>query len=232
MKAEDFRAILEQDLAWRLDELRRLRNALAAHGVGEASAHYRRTILVMTYAHFEGFSKYALGEYAHYINQMAPTCIDVTEPLAAATMGRAFRDFRQPQVAGATDGSAAVEGRRLRAARQDTEFVRTVRLLDTRTVVVEVDDVVATDANLNYDVLQRVLYRLGLNPDEFAAAASSVEFLVGVRNRIAHGERNDVVADGEFRAATTKAQWIMEELVRLLYGAVMEKKYKKAGAAG
>jgi hypothetical protein len=227
VNAEDFRALLEQDLSWRMDELRHLRNALSAVGASDSSAQYRRTVVVMTYAHFEGFAKQALGAYANYVNRIAPNCVEVTEPLAATVMDRAFKDFRQPQVVPGSDTSVAVEGRRLRAARRDTEFIRSVRELDNRRVVIEVDDVIATESNLNYDVLQRVLYRLGLDPDEFSSAASSVGFLVRVRNRIAHGERSDVVPDAEFRSAMAKAVWIMEELVRLLYAAVTKQKYRR-----
>ena len=80
---------LEVDLEWRHSELRLLSNTLAPLREDERS-RLRRAMLVMLYAHLEGFCKVALTTYVKVINRAAPTCRQVQESIAAASFEDVF----------------------------------------------------------------------------------------------------------------------------------------------
>ena len=177
----------------------------------------------MSYAHLEGFVKQALSTYADHINHTGMPCGDLSEPIAASTLVGELRILRNPIMVSA--GIRAFAAKRLEQARRETDFVSTVRALDSAPVALPVDEVVSLESNLNYDVFQRILYRLGLDFDVFSCYASQIAFLVNTRNDIAHGRRTDNIPEAKFRAATTTAIEIMEELTRLLYDAARDRSF-------
>ena len=83
MNAIELRALLEHEIAWRQDELRTIRNALNTGGADEETTEHRRTLIVMSYAHLEGFVKQALGTYADHINRTRMPCGELSDPIAA-----------------------------------------------------------------------------------------------------------------------------------------------------
>jgi hypothetical protein len=57
MNLADIRAELEDELQWRLEELRLLKNQLADLRTEQQRDRFRRVLVIMLYAHFEGFWK-------------------------------------------------------------------------------------------------------------------------------------------------------------------------------
>ena len=64
MDFDSIRAELEQDLAWRVDEIRFLQNQGSALGEDD-KRRYRRALVLILYSHFEGIanfhSRFAFG---------------------------------------------------------------------------------------------------------------------------------------------------------------------------
>ena len=230
MNAVDLRTLLEQDLTWRQDELRTLGNSLRSGGLDLARIEYKRPMVVMTYAHLEGFVKYALGTYADHINKTGLTCSKMVEPLAASNLTNDFRAVRQ-SITTSSSTIAAFEGKRLAQAKRETDFIRGVRALETAAVDLPIDEVVSLDWNLNMDVFERVMFRLGLSFDDIQNLSPSVDFssavsfLVRVRNDVAHGSRNVNIPDGQFKAAVSKASEVCSNLIRVLYEAARSQAY-------
>src|SRR6185295_4756349 len=69
---------IEEDLSWRLDELRFFQNQLATLDSEQERERFRRALVLLLYAHFEGFCKFALSLYVNSINRSGITCGDAT----------------------------------------------------------------------------------------------------------------------------------------------------------
>jgi len=97
MNLEDIRAQLEQELTWRIDEMRILGNVLADLGSELDRQRYRKALLVMLYAHYKESCKRALSIYADAVNREHITCGDATPCIAASSLAFAFKDFENIQ---------------------------------------------------------------------------------------------------------------------------------------
>src|SRR6266550_2505187 len=79
---------IENDRAHREREIRLIEN-IAARTESESEANMLRgSLVLLTYAHFEGFCKFALLSYASAINALGLSCRDATTPLVAASRPR------------------------------------------------------------------------------------------------------------------------------------------------
>jgi hypothetical protein len=68
------RAELESEQTWRHDEIRFLRNQLASICGNRRKMQFRRALVVMLYAHYEGFCKFALERYVRSVNDACLEC--------------------------------------------------------------------------------------------------------------------------------------------------------------
>src|SRR5688572_11363119 len=91
--AESIFAQIEADRLVRETEIRLLQNKARTASLRESPA-LRRSAVLLTYAHFEGFCKFSLGAYAAGINGLKLMCRDASYALVASTMSRAFADMR------------------------------------------------------------------------------------------------------------------------------------------
>ena len=151
MSPADLDLELEQELAWRVDELRQLGNTL----LGSASADQwsetaKRTLIVMLYAHLEGYCRHVLGVYVRALNNAALNSSDARPELAAAALARPFRTLRVGDDASYLKGSEPFH----RRAKRETTFVEEVRSRELGPLVLEEAAVVSLEMNLGADVLE------------------------------------------------------------------------------
>lgn len=76
MDVAEVRAELEEELTHRLDEIRFFRNQLDEIDAVDEKERYCKCLIVMLYAHFEGFWKAAFSIYLNVINQENIKCKD------------------------------------------------------------------------------------------------------------------------------------------------------------
>ncbi|MDE3203436.1 MAG: hypothetical protein KGQ66_04355 [Acidobacteriota bacterium] len=216
MSPDELRAQLESDLAWRLDELRHLRNnLLGSLSRDDWPASSMRTILVMQYAHLEGLTRQALTIYAEAINALAPVCSTVHPQLVAAAMRAQFRSLRAGIHA---DEAADVEGQLMRRAHNETAFVETTRTVLSSTLLVDPEIVTSTEGNLSPDLLRRLLYSFAIPPDQVHETSyRALDFVRRARHDIAHGVRTERIEPGLFDAHRLKSEALMQEVVRLVF---------------
>lgn len=235
MNRDDIRAELELELNWRFDEMRWLRNQLPVEETKRISADQaiasRRTLLVMTYAHFEGFVKQAFSIYAEAINAESIPCGSLNSALVASTMARELKDLRSP--AAVTDVSETDHERKrkrqLRTAERETKFVETIRTIDSNVRELPVDQVVSTDSNLSPAVLRRNLYRLGFDPEAFEKYDGIVEFVLQTRNDVAHGKKTNAIPIKKMQKAMQDLRLLMTAIVQLIDQAVRMGHFRAAG---
>lgn len=180
---------LEADRLDREAELRLIDRFLATAAVEAEQRMLRRSLILLAYAHLEGFCKFALVAYVSVVNSYGVQFHAASVEVGAASLSDIFgalRDdqkkhdlFRHPLA-----NDAAVH----RIARQQT-FVREYEGSIGAQIIRIPDKSVNTESNLSSIVLKRNLFALGLPFSEVDEFATSIDALMHIRNAIAHGDR-------------------------------------------
>ncbi|MEU2683633.1 MAE_28990/MAE_18760 family HEPN-like nuclease [Streptomyces hygroscopicus] len=222
MNVSEMRAELEDDMAWRLDEIRHLVNHLLGDKkAGEASVYSLRAILVMQYAHIEGFTRNALALYVKAINARQIPAKELQPELLSAALGAEFDGLRRGSEA--RDG----EGKLTTRARQQVAFVRKLQELAEGPVSIAAEVAASMEMNLGSDVLKRALVNLAIPVDKVANDQySSIEFVKRVRNDIAHGSRKEKIPEGMFSEHLKRCERFMSGLSRVLTQALSEQWFR------
>lgn len=224
MDASDARAQIESDLAWRLDEIRYLRNELIGnHDKQTWPVAAMRSILVMQYAHLEGFARNAFSVYVDAVNSCNLNSREVHPNLFASALVPEFEAVR----AGVSSDSEGEHARLTRRARTQVEFIAKVRQLEKEPCLIEVESAVSMEMNFGSDVFRRTLFRLGIPEAEVSRAYySSLEFVRKMRNDIAHGSRRERIAPGEFEAHQQQCERFMGDLAQLISRAIVDEWFR------
>ncbi|GGN41210.1 hypothetical protein GCM10012285_20200 [Streptomyces kronopolitis] len=223
MKVSEMRAQLEEDMAWRLDELRHLFNHLLGDvSPEEASVYSLRAILVMQYAHLEGFTRNALSLYVSAVNSRSLPVKQLKPELMAAALAIEFDTLRK-------GAGVSEEGKLTSRARHQISFVKRIQELSDGPVSIAAEVAVSMEMNLGSDVLKRSLVSLGIPVDRVAKEQySSIEFVKRVRNDIAHGSRKEKISGGMFSVHMKKCEEFMNGLSRVLTQALSEEWFRLA----
>ncbi|MFF1760398.1 MAE_28990/MAE_18760 family HEPN-like nuclease [Streptomyces sp. NPDC058266] len=219
MNVAELRAQLEEDLTWRLDELRHLRNRLlGSESESDWSVSSMRAILVMQYAHLEGFTRNAFALYVAVINSHQVAATQLKPQLLAAALGVEFDALRKNR--GEAEDEDEEEGKLTRRARNHVSFLQRLQELTAGHLEIAADTAISMEMNLGRDVLRRCLYMLAIPMDEVSRAQySSIEFVKNARNDIAHGSRKERISTGMFKSHTVKCEQFMNDLARIITSA-------------
>lgn len=168
---------LDRELAWRRTELQALLGTIRASR-GPAVDCLRRGGIALLYAHWEGYSKQALTNYWRFV----------------AKRRLPYKSLRHNFVALGIEA----ELNRAQGLTETQRLVdRVVRLLtcdEDRALMT--DREVDTQSNLNSDVLQDLLARLGLDGSVFVTRSHLIDYsLLRARNHVAHGEYLSISTD-------------------------------------
>ena len=225
MNFEELRAQLEEDLAWRFDELRHLRNTLLGSlDRDNWPTSALRAILVMQYAHLEGFAHNAFRLYIDAINARKLRAHEIRPNLFACALTPEFDELRR----GGSD-QESVEGRLTRRANSQVKFVDKLRLLSSGEILIDADRSVSMEMNFGADVLRRTLFMLAIPESEVDLRYySSLEFVRRARNDIAHGSRREVISSRLFSQHQRLCEQFMNELARIISAAVRQEWFKAA----
>jgi hypothetical protein len=219
----EMRAQLEEDMSWRLDEIRHLVNRLLGDAApSEASSTYSlRAILVMQYAHLEGFTRNALSLYVTAINNRSLPAKELQPELMAAALAVEFDSLRK------APGAIGEEGKLTSRARQQIAFVQRLQELADGPISIAAEVAISMEMNLGSDVLKRALVSLGIPVDKVENDQySSIEFVKRVRNDIAHGTRKEKIPAGMVKAHMKRCDEFMNGLARVLTQALSEEWFR------
>ena len=213
-------AELEADREWREEEIRTFQNRGAKLDNQDEQDRYRRALVLLLYAHYEGFCKFALVLYVSAINQSGIVCGTAEYALAAASLAGLFRDLRNPTKKSDIFRNALPDDAKLHQFAREREFVERTAELEKLPVKIE-DDVVDTESNLTPVVLKKNLYRLGLPHDKFDNHKDEINKLLAVRNGISHGALKDGIKEKLYRELRTATYSIMSavsvDVMKALY---------------
>lgn len=180
--------LLQQDRAWRLQELASVVSSLESSNVNEYS--YVRVGITLLYAHWEGFIKYAAECYAKYVAGCDVDFSSLSPPLFAMELRRRVNAM----------------GRK----RNISDFINLCIFVregcDSKCETDLCNEVTSRDylrGNLRSHVLKEIIFSLGLDYTPFAYYRNLIDKqLVDERNLIAHGHyvETDKQAFGYLRA--------------------------------
>ena len=211
MNLAELRAELETDRAWREDEIRAVQNRGSTIADEEELKRYRRVLILLLYAHYEGFCKFAFALYANAVNQSGISCGEATYAIAAASLADLFRNLRNPTKKSDLFRRELPDDVKLHRFAREREFVERSSEVDNRPVSIP-DHVVDTESNLTPVVLKKNLYRLGLPHDQFEQYNGDIHKLLNVRNGISHGSFKDGVDRKLYEELRTATSTIMSGL--------------------
>jgi hypothetical protein len=226
MNIAELRAELEEDRAWRDKEIREFQNRGSAISDEEGQKRYRRAVVLLLYAHYEGFCQFALTLYTSAINRTGITCGEASYAVAAASLANMFKDLGNPQKKSDLFRRELPDDFKLHRFAREREFVERVAEVEKHKVEIP-DYVVDTESNLTPIVLRKNLYRLGLPHDQFDNHASDINKLLGIRNGISHGSLKEGVDAKTYEDLRTATSSIMTNLSAGVMKALAETAYMR-----
>lgn len=223
MTADELRAALETELAWRQEELAFFKNQL--NEVEESNKNkYRKSLVLILYSHMEGYIKIGLQTYIQYINSQGLNRRDVNTGLMVASMHKEFIAYENMERKSEFFRKALPDDTRLHRLYRRVDFMEKMENFKEQELIID-DQIIDTESNLWYIVLQKNLYKIGLPVDLFDDYRSDIDALVNRRNSIAHGNFKSGVTDTEFSNWERKVSEILEGITRLLYDYARNKRY-------
>lgn len=223
MTADEMRAALEVELAWRQEELAFFKNQL--NEIAEENRDkYRKSLVLILYSHLEGYIKICLQTYIQYINSQCLYRKNVNTGLLVASMHKEFIAYENLDRKCEIFQKKLPDDTRLHRLYRRVDFMEKVE--DFKEQELKIDDqIIDTESNLWYIVLQKNLYKIGLPIDLFDDCQSDIDALVNRRNSIAHGNFRAGVTAGEFSKWESKVSNLLSEVTRLLYDYANKEKY-------
>lgn len=151
---------IEGDRALREREIRLIENIAARAKNEEEHNMLHRSLILLTYAHFEGFCKFALLAYTAAVNTLGLPCREACTPLVAATLGKVFAALRDVNSKHEEFARGLPEDRDLHLMARERIFIdRFEAILATKVELT--DKLVDTKSNLNSVLLKRIFTNSG-----------------------------------------------------------------------
>jgi hypothetical protein len=220
-------AEIEAEQEWRESELRALQNMAESLPSEAEKDRFRRALVMMLYAHFEGFCKFSLGLYVREVNSARITCGDATYAIAAASLTDMFEALRNPLKKCDEFRNELPDDEKLHRFARDREFIERTHEIESRIVSIP-DHIVDVEDNLKPIVLRKLLFRLGMDHDQFAAIEGQIHWLLNYRNGIAHGSFRDGVSEDRYHPLYEAVFNIMNAVKRDVLTALSNRGYLRA----
>lgn len=227
-KLLDIRAQLEEELTWRQDEIRFLRNQLAYIENEDDRNRFRKALLVMLYSHYEGFCATAFKIYIKAINDAGLKRRDVNSHIAACSFHKEFRAYedgsRKTKLYREVFGKRPPDDSHLYRFARQIDFIDCTDQFWDQFVHIP-DNVIDTESNLGPDVLKKLLFRLGLPHEYFNNENDVIHNILNRRNNVAHGGEKLGVDEGTYGKMEKAVFHVFDCIVQLIMTALKKKGY-------
>ena len=97
-------------------------------------------------------------------------------------------------------------------------------------LALDADLIVDTEANLNPVVLQKIMFRLGLDHNLVDAWTNDINQLLGRRNSVAHGDHRTGLQQKSYEILEAAVLGVVDSITRLLFDATVREAHRKAMA--
>ncbi len=215
MTTANFVAELYRELEWRLDEIQQLKNMIAYEPGSDARDGLRKSVLVVLYAHFEGFCVFAMQHYLAAVNKAGLRCREAVSAVLAGAWEPVFNAMEHGDQKSRVFRHSLPNDARLHRHWRRRHFVEEIDRMYARPVSIP-EDVVDTESNLKPSVLQRNLFVLGLDHSFVDPYTDTISQLLGRRNRIAHGDDRRGISEREYSTYETAVGEICLKLIEFM----------------
>ncbi|MCU1222035.1 MAG: hypothetical protein JWQ42_128 [Edaphobacter sp.] len=212
MNLSKLRAELEADREWRETEIRRLQNRANALIDEKERDMYRRMLVLILYAHYEGFCKFAFQLYINAINQLTITSANASFAIAASSMTTILNELSNANRKSDIFRRSLPEDAKLHKFARQREFLERFDEFSTRPINIP-EAVVDFESNLKPVILRKNLYRLGLREDMFSHLDGQIDQLLLARNGIAHGSTKSGIDSKTYSRLRACAFKVMSEVL-------------------
>lgn len=226
MNLAELWAELEAEKLWRDEEIRFLQNQAAKLNDQADQLRMRRALIVLLYAHFEGYCKFAFSLYVGAINKENIKCGEADYAIAAATLSDLFQSLREPSRKSKLFQNTLPEDRKLHQFALDREFLERINEFTKRPVKIP-DVVIDMESNLTPYILQKVLFRLGLNHTQFDDLQGNIMLLLEHRHRVAHGATMRITEE-HYISMRDAVYLIIDRVARDVMSALEQKHYLRS----
>ncbi len=211
IEIEELRTTIEKDLAWRNEEIS-FYSSLLNHISGRSNDEtnklasiYRKNLVLALYAHFEGFFRFAFETYAYALNESKIGAEKAIEVLCASSLNKEFMNYENSNNWIVTDDEFSKAHKKIANRVSLIENISKGKLNHLELPISNFRDkssIVNTESNLSPDVIDRILYslgihqKLGLSGNEFSKLMGLIGAFVKKRNGIAHGDNKNEYKNG------------------------------------
>ncbi|TWT57695.1 hypothetical protein KOR42_10590 [Thalassoglobus neptunius] len=224
----DFENELRREWEWREDELRSLSNLIGREDDDESKSH-RKSIIVMLYAHYEGFAVFALNHYRIFVNRQRLTAQTAASSIVAGAWGHIFKAIQSGDEKCRVFTSELPDDRKLHILWRRRNFIEQHDSLRSREIVVE-DAVVDSDSNMKPKVLSRNLFLLGIPHDWVRSVEGEINRLIQIRNALAHGSRKQGIPNAEFDEIEQAMKDVIERIQSEILNSVNRQHFLSSSA--
>lgn len=229
MTEDEFFSELEDGWAIRQDELLNLQNLAARMNVADAD-RYRRAMVLMLYAHFEGGVKFSFQVYVKFLNELNIAVGDANTEIAAAGISDVMQALRDPYRKCPEFSRELPDDSDLHRFARDRELMSVLPEILSRKLSID-DRVVNTESNLKPVILRRILYRLGLDHHLYDHHEYAINKMIRIRNSIAHGESMAGVSEEKYEKLRDVVFDVMQDVRLKLRDCLHRQVYRRGAAA-
>ncbi|MDC6108689.1 MAE_28990/MAE_18760 family HEPN-like nuclease [Serratia rubidaea] len=223
MSPEDFLTQVELERSWREEEIRSLNNIMERSDDNNAYM-MRRAVVCLLYAHIEGFVKFSFNLYIDGINKMELKCSQVKPILAAAVHYSDLLKMNNPDIKNRIFKKVLPDDSHLHRICRYEEFFEKISNVMDETIFIE-DGYVNTESNVGKEVLQKLLYQVGLSHTSLNNVIGPLTRLKNKRNDISHGVNKAKIEYDEYKVYYDCSINIMGELIKVLFSAYQKKDF-------
>jgi hypothetical protein len=215
---------LEGDRRSREGEIRLVERLIEGTQSEDERAMLKRSLVLLAYAHLEGFCKFSLLAYAAALNALKIRCVEASYPVAAAGLSKVFAALRNPNSKHDAFRHIFPDDAQLHLLAREQVFVSSYEKIVSGQVEIP-DQLIDTKSNLSAGILRKMLFQLGLSYPVVDEHEANISKLLGIRNAIAHGDRLKVPGDKDIDDYVVTALSVMKFLQNEVYAALKGQVY-------
>ncbi|KPW97938.1 MULTISPECIES: MAE_28990/MAE_18760 family HEPN-like nuclease [Pseudomonas] len=220
-----FQEQLELEREWREAEIRFLNNL--QEGMSDTDRpKVRRSIVCLLYAHIEGFVRFSFSLYVDQVNSKGLTCKDVNPAIAAAAFAKELKALKDVNSKSSFFVNSLPDDKHLHGFAREVNFISCISGFYDHPVVIA-EGYVNTENNVGREVLEKMLFQVGLEYSDLKEAYSPLNRLLNVRNDIAHGKRKQGINDEDYNVFLNCCRGVMNIVARRLTNSFGAEKYLK-----
>jgi len=227
MSLDNFQEQIEVEREWREAEIRFLDNTQRSIDNDADKKMIRRSILCLIYAHIEGFVKFSFSLYIEEINKKNLFCKDVKPVIAAAAFSKELMALKDTSKKSNLFRKKLPNDTHLHRLCRDTEFFENIENFFNHIVKIP-EDYVNTENNVGTEVLEKLLFQVGLQHEDLKDIYAPLSRLLNARNDISHGKRKHGIDDRDYEEFLNCARSIITSISHHLTIAYGNSHYLKA----